>query len=315
MVLLGLDLGGATVPWHSPIVLSLVLLGVLTLVLFIIIEYKFAAHPIMPLSRILTAHSNNAATLLVCTAHGICYISVAYFLPLYFQSVLGFSPIVSGIWSLAMAGTLLLTTLCCGAYMHATGRYVEIIFFGFGFLVLGFGLFTTLPATLSVPRVVLFQIAICLGIGALLQPPLVALQAHLEPADMATGTATFGFVRMLSAGFSIVIGQVIFQGGMRGRFGEFVAAGIAPDVAQRLADGSSITGGTGSGEGLTEMQMEMVRGAQAHSLSRMWIFYTIVAALGLLAGFGIRRKEMSRLHVEMKTGLESMTSREASTSE
>lgn len=309
---MGLDLGGSSHPWSSPVILTLLILGVCVLTLFIVIEYRFATHPMMPLSRILSTknqNKSNAATLLVCTAHGACYISVAYFLPLYFQTVLGFTPLESGIWSLVMAFTLLLTTLSCGVYMHLTGRYLEIIYVGLGFLVLGFGLFTTLPATLDGPRVVGYQIIMCLGVGALFQPPLVALQAQLESRDVAMGTATFGFVRMLMAGFSIVLGQVIYQAGVRSREGDLVDAGIGPGMVGRLLDGSTGAGGVA----LTEMQKEVVRTVQAQSLSRMWVFYTVIAAVGVLAGFGIKRKEMSTLHVETKTGLESMVSRETET--
>jgi hypothetical protein len=311
-LLVGLDLGGSSHPWASPLILTLLIFGITLLILFIVIEYTFATNPIMPLSRILSANRSNAATLLVCMAHGACYISVAYFVPIYFQTILGFTPLESGIWSLVMAFTLLLTTLSCGLYMHVTGRYLEIIYFGLACLVLGFGLFTTLPSTLDVPRVVGFQIVMCLGVGALFQPPLMALQAQLENRDVAMGTATFGFVRMLMAGFSIVLGQVVFQAGMRSRSGELVDAGIAPTIAGQLLDGSGMMGV--GGDALTEMQKDVVRGMQTASLSRMWVFYTVIAAVGVIAGFGIKRREMSTLHVETKTGLESMVSRETSTS-
>lgn len=309
MLLLGLDLGGSSLPWSSPIVISLLILGLLMLALFVIVECKFALYPIMPLSRILAGRRSNGCTLFICAAHGFCYISVAYFLPLYFQSVLGFSPLQSGVWSLVMAGTLFFTTLPCGLYMHATGRYLEIIFFGLAFLVMGFGLFTTLPAELAVTRVVTFQITICFGIGALFQPPLVALQAHLESEDVATGTATFGFVRTLAAGFSIVAGQAIFQGGMRGRFHDLVAAGVSPGIATKLLDGSSMAVDSEVFDALTVLQSSLIRDTQVRSLSKMWLFYTVIAGMGMLVGLGIKRMDMSSMHVETKTGLASIEMR------
>ena len=155
---------------------------------------------------------------------------------------------------------------------------------------------------------VIFQIVMSLGLGPLFQAPLVALQAHLEKKDIATGTATFGFIRMLSAGISVVVGEVIFQSQMRNRAPSLISSGIPPTTAEKISNGSSAVG-TGMLEELTRAQRQIVMGTQALSMSRMWIFYIAVATVGLIAGFGIKRREMSKAHVEIKTELERKESR------
>jgi len=197
--------------------------------------------------------------------------------------------------------------------MLSTGHYLEIIRFGLAILVLAFGLFITLPPEISVPRMVAFQIVMALGLGILFQAPLVALQAHLKKKDIATGTATFGFIRMLSAGISIVLGDVLFQSQMRNRASSFISSGIPSKIEEMISNGSS-TVGTFLLEDLTQVQKEIVRNAQNQSLSRMWIFYTAIACVGLIAGFGIKRKELSMVHDETKTGLEGEGSSDRSTS-
>jgi len=50
-----------------------------------------------------------------------------------------------------------------------------------------------------------------------------------------------------------------------------------------------------------------VKEAFAWSVRNIWIFYTCIAALGVLASFFIKRTTLSReVHVETKTGLREM---------
>ncbi|KAH0123884.1 putative major facilitator superfamily transporter, partial [Aureobasidium melanogenum] len=49
MFLFGLEYGGITYPWDSATVLCLIIIGVFTMGLFIINEWKFAKSPVMPL--------------------------------------------------------------------------------------------------------------------------------------------------------------------------------------------------------------------------------------------------------------------------
>lgn len=317
LLLLGLQL--ATVPPSpSPISIVFLLLGPLSLLLFPLAQSirssdadpntstststpatkRSRSTPLIPL-RIFSPASNTYS-LLVCASHGTCYIAIAYFLPFYLQSILLLGPLESATWSLVTSATLLLTTLSCGFYMHATRRYIELILVSFVLLTLGLGLFTSLPDHLSPWRLVVFQVLAALGTGGVFQSPLVALQSHLPARDVAAGTATFGLVRMLSAGFSLVLGDVIYQAAMRGHVSAFLDKGIAMDKAVEIC-GAGHVGGVLAG--LTAVQRGVVRRAQTGSLGRMWVFYAVVAGLGGVAALGVRGRMMSDVHVEMKTGI------------
>jgi heme O synthase-like polyprenyltransferase len=76
--------------------------GLFTLAIFILVEYKLAKSPIIPLH--IFKNRSSIATLIVNISHGFCYIASAYFLPVYFQTALGATPILSGVWFLIMAG-------------------------------------------------------------------------------------------------------------------------------------------------------------------------------------------------------------------
>ena len=53
--------------------------------------------------------------------------------------------------------------------------------------------------------------------GCLFQPPLIALQAAMPIASMATSTATFGLVRTLGGTVGISIGDAILSSELRRR--------------------------------------------------------------------------------------------------
>ena len=196
LLLLGLGFGGVNFPWNSAIVLCLMILGTMLFVFFFLSQWKLAKYPVMPVA--LFSSWSSAAVLIVCFCHGFILISVAYFIPLYFQQVLGASPLRSGVWTLAFCLAMSVFTISVGIFIRKTGRYLEAIVFGFFFSTLGLGLFITFPAHISWPRIIMFQIIAAIGIGPNFQAPLIALQTRVAPKDMATATSTFSFARTLA---------------------------------------------------------------------------------------------------------------------
>ena len=201
--------------------------------------------------------------------------------------------------------------IAAGVYLQKTGRYLDIIRFGFVFLVLSLGLFIDFPPYRSWSRIFIYQILIGVGIGGLFQAPLVALQANLKPGDLATGSSTFGFSRTLSSSISVVVGQVIFQSGMHKKLDGFLKVGIPFSLATTLAEGDAVAA-TFAIKKLTTEQRHVVSAAVADSMSKMWIFYTVMAGVGLIASFCIRKMELSKVYVETKTGLKEEERKEPS---
>ncbi len=172
-------------------------------------------------------------------------------------------------------------------------------------MTLGFGLFIDLQLYRSWTRIMVYQVLVSLGIGPLFQPPIIALQAHLHEKDVATGTSTISFLRMLSAGVSVVIGQVIFQSQMQkpASYAAMQRAGISTIDTDTLAGGSTVSA-TFLIQTLTPEQQVVVRGIITSCLQKLWIFYAAVSLVGLLASLGVQKKVLSTEHVDARTGLE-----------
>lgn len=300
MLLLGLEFGGVIHPWSSAIVICLIVFGLVTIGLFLVLEWKVAAYPIMPLR--LFSNRSNIAALAACFLHGFVFIAATYYLPLYYQAVRGAGPILSGVYLLAFAFSLSVTSALTGVFMKKTGAYLPAILFGFTVLTLGYGLFTDIDAHSSWTKIILYQIVAGIGVGPNFQSPLIALQAHVHPRDIATATATFGFTRNLATATSVVIGGVVFQNEMQ-KHQARLAAALGPALAAQLSGGSA---GANS-ELVTALppgQREVAREAFADSLGKMWIVYVCFAAAGLLVSLLIRRKKLAKSHHEQRTGVE-----------
>jgi hypothetical protein len=103
-ILVPLSGGGSIFPWKSAVAIVLFILGVLSVVAFVIIEWKFAALPIIPLR--LLRHRSLAILTGASFLAGVYYYANTYFLPIYFQIVL--SPPAGPLLSSGLLQALLL---------------------------------------------------------------------------------------------------------------------------------------------------------------------------------------------------------------
>jgi hypothetical protein len=300
MLLLGLEFGGIAHPWDSAIVLCLIIFGVVVIGIFFLIEWRVAPYPLMPLG--LFSKRSNLAALSVCFFHAFVYISGSYFLPLYFQAVLGATPILSGVYLLPTALSLSFMSAITGIFIKKTGQYLPMIWFGMTMMTLGFGLFINFDANSSWAKIIIYQIIAGIGVGPNFQAPLIALQSLVPKRDIATATATFGFTRNLGSAISVVIGNVIFNNEMKSKQSQLVEV-LGPETASSFGGGSA-GANVGLIQSLPSEQKAAARKAFADSLSTMYILYVVFAVVGLAISFLITRNVLNKQHEETKTGLE-----------
>lgn len=124
----------------------------------------------------------------------------------------------------------------------------------------------------------------------------------MHPRDIATATATFGFVRNLATSISVVIGGVVFQNEMKKHAAALRAA--LPAAAAAQLSGGSAGANVGLVDALPAAPRDVVRAAFAQSLRTDWIMYTAFSAVGLLVGFLITKQKLSAAHETTKTGLQ-----------
>lgn len=299
MFLLGLDAGGVTHPWSSAYTLCLIIFGAVTIAIFFLIQWKVSKYPLMPL-RLFTQTTNMAA-LGVCYCHGFVFMGGTYYLPLYFQTVIAASPILSGVYLFPLVITLSITSAVVGVVIKKTGRYQEPIWFGLAFMTLGFGLFINLPDHAVWSKLIIYEMIAGIGVGPNFQSPLIALQNHVAHHDIAVATGTFGFVRQLATSISVVLGGVIFQNELSKK-GPELARQLGPQIAARLS-GTNLESSTAFIKHLPPAQKVIADQAITSSLRTMFIFYTAISGFGLFLGLFIKKKALSNVHEKSKTGL------------
>lgn len=199
-----------------------------------------------------------------------------------------------------------------GAVIHWTGRYLELIWIGTIFCAIGTGLYIDLTATSSLGEIVGFQIVTGIGGGLLFEPPLIALQNTASQEDTAAATATQGFIRNLATSIAVVIGGVVFQNSMSMRTPELRSTGLSDSLAEKLSGDNAAANIETIKSIKNPMQLLAVKQAYAWSMRNMWIFYTGIAGIGVIASAFISRQKLSVEHTETKTGLREEPSKEGS---
>jgi len=176
-------------------------------------------------------------------------------------------------------------------------------------MTIGYGLLIDLRRDSNWAKIIIFQALGGLGVGPNFQGPLIALQSGIDPRDIATATAAFGFVRNIGTAVSVVIGGVIFQNEMTKHRATLAAS--LPASAVNTLTGGGAAAAIGLVNSLPPTARRVAQNVYGESLAPMWIFYVCLSALALVVALFIKRQNLSREHKETETGLEAEKARRA----
>ncbi len=205
--MLALNIGGVRYPWLSPTILTL-LGAALVLGAGFVARLLTAAEPLIPVAIL----SDRAAGLAIA-AHSFGWgalVSLTIFLPMYLQTVLGWSPTSSGFSMMILMVTLNLSAGLSGQLLGRVHHYKAL---PLCCLVLGVGTVVTLALSaghLSTWKFEIFLFLIGIGWGPTAPLTQVALQNTVPHHDLGAALGTMNFVRTLISTVLIAIfGAVI----------------------------------------------------------------------------------------------------------
>lgn len=209
LVLLPLSWGGTKYAWSSGIIIGLLCAAAVSVVLFILVEWRVAREPIVPIH--LFRIRNLWATYGSLFFGGMAFFGIFFYLPVYFQVVKGESATVGGLETIPFVFGILFTSIGSGLWTMKKGTFAFFPALGFSVLLVGSGL--GILFVQDTKRVVtIFVLLICgLGMGFTMQASTLAVQVAVKPKYMATVTATVQFVRSLGQVFGIAIVGTIFN--------------------------------------------------------------------------------------------------------
>ncbi|KAK4501084.1 hypothetical protein PRZ48_006890 [Zasmidium cellare] len=302
MLLMGLDFGGVTFPWDSPTVICLIVFGLVLIGFFIFTEKRVARYPLIPM-QIFTNLSANAS-FLVCFTHGMVFIGLDYYTPLFTQAVKGATPLQSGLLVLPEVLPSAVIGLLGGYLMLKNGRYRELIWLGAVLFTLGTGLYILFDVDTTIGLLVGVEVIAGLGRGFLFEPPMVALQAVTAQEETSAATAAFCFTRNMATTMSIVVGAVVLQNGMDRQVPNLRAAGLDGTLVEAFSGANA----QANVEMIKTIQdagkRKAVEAAFAGGMRDMWIVYTCIIGVGLVASVLIKHADLRTEHTETRTGIQ-----------
>lgn len=200
--------GGTTYSWSSGRILSPLLAGSAGFVLFGFYETRAKA-PVVPpsLFRSRTVVVVFAATFLNSMA---LYWNL-FFLPVYFQAVLGATAAQAGVDILPAILTSLPFSIVSVLMLARWGQYKPLHIFGFAVSVVGNGLFTLLGRDTTTAEWVVFQVVKAIGSGFVLNTLLPAVQAQTPERNQAATTSAWAFVRSFGSIWGVAVPAAIFD--------------------------------------------------------------------------------------------------------
>ncbi|KAJ2308720.1 hypothetical protein IWW55_000272 [Coemansia sp. RSA 2706] len=232
MLLLGLTWAGKTFPWKSARVICLLVFGVVMLGVFMLIEWKVAADPTVPMH--LFRNRNVSLSVLGQFFLGVGMFSPMFFIPIWYTIVKNSSAIAAGLHLLPYLLSVSLVSVASGFLVTKTGRYRALVIFGTALFVLGAGLMVLFDENTNMGKQIGFMLIMGFGLGLNIQILLIVVQTAAPIADMASATTLFLFMRILGSSIGVAILQSIFQNAVIPKLN--VLSKQYPDHAQAFAD-------------------------------------------------------------------------------
>ncbi|KAH8689832.1 major facilitator superfamily protein [Talaromyces proteolyticus] len=276
--LIALSWAGTLYPWSSYHIILSLLLGLLGLVGFLIFEgSKFSLNPTMPIH--LFSNQTSLTAFILTFLHSVVTMWALYFLPVYFQGVLGSTPSYSGVQLLPTILILVPFAATAGSLLAKFGRYRPIHHIGYALMTIGFGLFSLLDENSSTAKWVIFQVIESAGAGLIIPTLLPAVQAELTDADNALSTATWAFIRS----FGLIWGTTIPAAIFNNRFDELSARISDAAVVAELTGGKAYEHATRTFlETLSNDTRAQVVSVFSDGLRRTWQVAIAFSAFGFL---------------------------------
>ena len=193
----------------SPMAISMITIGAMLLLLFLLNEWKFAKLPMFPLRLFKTRAL--AAMLAQNFLIGIVFYSLLYYLPIYCQSVRQMSLVSSAALLLPLVIAQSVASILSGQYISRIGRYGEVIWLGYACWTLATGLHLLFSRTNSTIGIVFILLLEGFGVGFVFQPTLVAAQAHSAKSDRAIVISARNFIRAFGGSVGLAIASAIYS--------------------------------------------------------------------------------------------------------
>ncbi|KAK7980158.1 GNAT family acetyltransferase [Apiospora arundinis] len=208
--LFALSSAGIQFAWNSVEIIATLVIGLTGLVATGVWEVFFAKEPMLKHSLFYSWSSNIAY--FGGFVQGLVMYGENYYVPFFFQSVMGASPLRAGINLLPALLFVIPSGAVTGALVSRYNDYRYALWIGWFFVSLSSGLeLLWNDAGVATGVWVVALIVMGVGHGIVLNAQTFACQAMARPGDIAAAAAMYGFVRQLGSAVGVCVGSTTWQ--------------------------------------------------------------------------------------------------------
>ena len=267
-------------------------LGATAVLLVVTVGWELRTpEPLVPLR--LLANRTAILVIIASIAVGIGMYGGTTFLGQYFQLARGYTPTHAGLMTVPLMAAMLASSTICGQIVSRTGRWKPFLVGGGLLLTAGLALLGTIDHGTPTWRLGIFMALMGLGLGAMMQNLVLAVQNTVDVRDIGATSASVAFFRSLGGAIGVsVLGAI-----------------LADQVQSKIIAGVQALGAAASGAtipsdlDLTKLPapiLAIVRGAYGDATGHLFLIGAGFAAISLICVLLIKEVPL-RQTVAMET--------------
>lgn len=296
-LVLALQWGGSKYAWGNWRIVLLWIVCGLTAVAFGVVQVKLPQSASLPV-RVIRHRSILVGTLFIAFLAG-CMMLCVYYVPLWCKSTFlgsssadlsvqtthGVDPVDSGIYTLPLVVSLVISSLVSAAFTQRVGYYVPSMLASASIMAIGSGLLSTFTTTTGPSYWIPYQFLVGFGVGFGMQTVQLAVQTILPPEDIPIGISLTFFAQQLGGAVFVSVGQTILNTLLIDRL-----SGIPGLDADEIIE----SGATSLVETVSSQYLDTVNGAYNFACTRIFLAAMALALAQLVCALLMEWKNIKK---------------------
>ena len=278
--------GGAQYAWVSPQIITLAVVGVVTMTVFVWHEVR-TDEPIVPMKlfSIPVVRVTSAMGFVI----GFAMFGSIVYLSLYLQIVKGASPTSAGLQLLPLMLGLLVSSIVSGQLISKTGHWKIFPVIGTASATIGIWMLSRIGVDTPYWQIDIAALILGIGLGNVMQVLVLAVQNSVDSTQMGAATSTATFFRSIGGSFGTAI------------FGAIFASRLNTEISNALPPGvelpaGGVTGSMGKLDSLPPAIHDAVLGAFSNAIATTFLIATPVMAFAFLMSLLLRETPLKTSH-------------------